>query len=130
LLCGARVRLPGAVVTTIAGGVGGTNAAYADGAGSNAGFNMPLGLVVDAAGTIYLADSINHLIRKVTPAGGTFASVRLQLGNASVGPYAGCQRCDSHEKRSLQNLLFVDFRPCILYVSVSLSVFLFVYLSV
>jgi hypothetical protein len=97
------VRLmSGAVVTTIAGGVSGTNAAFSDGAGSNAGFNLPLGLVVDAVGTIYLADANNHLIRKVSPAGGTCASARLHIGNASVGLYAsGCQRCDSHEEARL-----------------------------
>ncbi len=106
--------MSGAVVTAIAGGVGGTNAAFSDGEGSNAGFDSPLGLVVDAAGTIYLADCSNHLIRKVTPAGGTCASARLHIANASIGPCAsGFQRCDSPEDRGFRNVLFVDFRPSI-----------------
>jgi hypothetical protein len=117
----------GTVVTTIAGGVGGANAAYADGAGSNAGFNKPIGLVVDAAGTIYLADYSNHLIRKVSAAGGTCASARLQIGKASVDPYAsGCQRCESHEERGLRNMFFVHVRPSIVDLNafcVSVSAF-------
>ena len=99
--------MPGAVVTTIAGGIGGTNGASADGEGSNVGFYSPQGLVVDAAGTIYLTDSKNHLIRKVSPAGGTCSSARLQIGNAFLGPYAVCQRCDSHEDCGLRNMLCV-----------------------
>ncbi len=55
------------VVTTLAGraGVGG----WTDGAGNNALFNRPRGVATDAAGNIYVADSGNRTIRKVTPAG-------------------------------------------------------------
>jgi sugar lactone lactonase YvrE len=55
------------VVSTLAGTAGGpgTN----DGLQSQASFNAPLGLAVDAGGTIYVADSQNDIIRSVTPAG-------------------------------------------------------------
>jgi hypothetical protein len=55
------------VVSTLAGlaGFAGTN----DGTGSNARFNGPLGVAVDSAGTVYVADYDSHTIRKVTPAG-------------------------------------------------------------
>ena len=42
---------------------------YKDGTGQNAAFYDPLGLDVDAAGNVYVADSMNHRIRKVSPAG-------------------------------------------------------------
>ncbi len=55
------------VVTTIAGsaGISGT----ADGTGSNARFNQPFGVAVDSATNIYVADTGNATIRKITPSG-------------------------------------------------------------
>ena len=41
----------------------------ADGTGSNARFSSPRGVVVDAAGDVYVADTFNNTIRKVTPVG-------------------------------------------------------------
>ncbi|MDB5010000.1 MAG: repeat-containing protein [Mucilaginibacter sp.] len=54
------------VVSTFAGN--GTRG-YADGSGSIVEFNNPRGLAVDAQGNVYVSDSGNHLIRKITPAG-------------------------------------------------------------
>jgi uncharacterized protein YjiK len=55
------------VVTTLAGtaGAGGS----ADGTGTAARFNQPLSIAVDRAGNLYVADTYNHTIRKVTAAG-------------------------------------------------------------
>ena len=63
-----RIRkiTPGGVVTTLAGS-GGIGAA--DGAGNSASFYMPGGLTVDSDGTLYVADTGNSLLRKITPAG-------------------------------------------------------------
>ena len=55
------------VVTTLAG-VGG-NYGSMDGAGNVALFKGPAGVTVDRAGNTYVADQVNHTIRKVTPAG-------------------------------------------------------------
>ncbi len=62
-----RKVTPAGVVTTIAGypGVVGN----ANNAGTNASFNGPCGIALDAAGNIYVADSGNNLIRQITPAG-------------------------------------------------------------
>ncbi len=58
---------PAGVVTTCAGLalVQGTN----DGIGSTASFNSPQGVTVDHSGNVYVADSWNDTIRKITPAG-------------------------------------------------------------
>ncbi len=61
-----RKITPAAVVTTLAGN--GT-AGNQNGTGSAATFNQPVGLAVDASGNVFIADYINHLIRKITPAG-------------------------------------------------------------
>ena len=42
----------------------------ADGTGSAARFDYPTGVAVDGAGNVYVADYVNHTIRKVTTAGG------------------------------------------------------------
>ncbi|HWA24026.1 MAG TPA: hypothetical protein VG734_00015, partial [Lacunisphaera sp.] len=62
-----RQVTPAGVVTTLAGanGVSGP----ADGTGAAARFNGPAGLAVDTAGTIYVADTFNHTIRKITAGG-------------------------------------------------------------
>lgn len=56
----------GGVVTTLAGnGTPGNQ----NGTGSAARFSEPLGITIDGSGNLYVADYINALIRKVTPAG-------------------------------------------------------------
>ncbi len=60
-----------AVVSTLAGGISGTTGVFANAVGSNAGFSRPFSLAVDASGNVFVADSVNNCIRKVTPGGGT-----------------------------------------------------------
>ena len=57
----------GGMVTTLAGSAG--QAGSADGTGGAAQFNLPDGVAVDSAGNVYVADSANNTIRKVTSAG-------------------------------------------------------------
>lgn len=84
-----RKVTPGGVVTTLAGlahvdqfgePVGGD----ADGTGSAARFNYPRGVAVDGTGDVYVADTINNTIRKVTPAGvvTTLAGLAGTIGSA------------------------------------------------
>ncbi|HEY3854613.1 MAG TPA: MBG domain-containing protein [Verrucomicrobiae bacterium] len=40
---------------------------YVDGAGTNAQFNLPMGITVDAADNVYVADKVNNVIRKISP---------------------------------------------------------------
>jgi sugar lactone lactonase YvrE len=62
-----RKLTPAGVVTTIAGLAG--SAGSADGTGSAARFNFPFGVAVDSFGNVYVADTVNFTIRKITPAG-------------------------------------------------------------
>lgn len=61
------------IVTTIAGTPGAPGSA--DGTGANSQFNGPTGITRDRLGNLFVADSGNHTIRKITPAGivSTFA---------------------------------------------------------
>ncbi|MFH0129557.1 NHL repeat-containing protein [Variovorax sp. VaC1] len=56
---------PARVVSTLAGQKGVTGGQ--DGIGAAATFNQPQGLTINAAGTLYVADTYGQLIRKVTP---------------------------------------------------------------
>ena len=62
-----RKITPAGVVSTLAGAAG--QAGSADGTGAAARFAAPRGLAADAKGTVYVADTDNHTIRKITPAG-------------------------------------------------------------
>jgi sugar lactone lactonase YvrE len=59
-------------------------AGFKDAVGTNALFNQPGGLVADSAGTVYVADSGNGVLRKVM-AGGSVSTPSLQLGTATPG---------------------------------------------
>ncbi len=76
-----RKITPAGLVTTLAGtgrvsgSINGTGGAAArsdgsvDGTGAAARFNAPLGVATDVNGNVYVADTSNHTIRKITPAG-------------------------------------------------------------
>lgn len=62
-----RKITPSGTVSTFAGVAG--EADFVDGTGSAARFSKPVALAVDASDNLYVADSYNHAIRKITPAG-------------------------------------------------------------
>ena len=77
-----RKFTPNGVVTTLAGLAG--QPGSADGIGIGARFRNPWGVAVDNAGNVYVADSSNFTIRKITPAGAvtTLAGLAGQDGSA------------------------------------------------
>jgi len=68
-------------VTILAGspGVGGSQ----DGTGTGARFYRPMGIAVDASGTVYVSDTGNHTIRKITSSG----EVTVVAGRARFAGY-------------------------------------------
>jgi sugar lactone lactonase YvrE len=62
-----RKITPAGVVTTLAGTAGQSGAA--NGTGAAASFSAPRSLSADAAGNVFVADTDNHTVRKITPAG-------------------------------------------------------------
>jgi hypothetical protein len=83
-----RKMTPGGTVTTFAGAAG--VAGFVDGTGSQARFNKPWGLAIDSHDTLYVADSSNHAIRTIEPAGvvTTFAGASTFGSNDGVGTSA------------------------------------------
>ena len=80
-----RIRkvTPAGIITTVAGtGISGHSG---DGGPATAArLNYPVGVAVDAAGNLYIADTGNSRIRKVTPAG-----VITTLAGTGIGGYSG-----------------------------------------
>lgn len=62
-----RKITPARVVTTLAGVAG--SQGDTNGTGLDARFNTPTGVAVDGSGNVYVADTFNHAIRKINPAG-------------------------------------------------------------
>src|SRR5882762_9201461 len=84
-----RKITPGGEVTTLAGTAGAFGATDATGAAAR--FNSPTGVATDGAGNVYVADWLDHAIRKITPAGvvTTFAGKAGAVGSADgTGPKA------------------------------------------
>ncbi|KOF01369.1 hypothetical protein OB69_17950, partial [Roseivirga seohaensis subsp. aquiponti] len=61
-----RKVTPSGEVSTFAGS---GNNSYADGNGTSASFVFPSGITIDDVGNIYVADHLDHRIRKITPSG-------------------------------------------------------------
>ncbi len=72
---------PDGTVTTVAG----SGRGYADGIATEARFDSPEGLALDSAGNIYVADTGNHKIRRITPDG----TVTTIAGSAPIATSQG-----------------------------------------
>ncbi|HVG38649.1 MAG TPA: NHL repeat-containing protein [Pyrinomonadaceae bacterium] len=79
-----RKITPEGVISILAGGAEG----FADGTGAAASFNSPSSLAIDIAGNLYVADTGNHAVRRVTPAG----VVTTLAGDGQVGDSDGPAR--------------------------------------
>lgn len=66
-----QITVPGANVTTIAG-TGGFG--HNDGAAGTAQFFLPVDVAVDSNGDVFVADSFNHVIRKIALPAGTVST--------------------------------------------------------
>lgn len=79
----SRIRkiTPAGVVSTFAG----SSTGYSDGNGTLAQFRTPVGIAIDASDNLYVGDTTNNRIRKITPSGmvSTFA------GNGTAGSANG-----------------------------------------
>jgi sugar lactone lactonase YvrE len=81
-----RKIAPGGAVTTLAGVAGQTGSS--DGTGAAATFNQPQGVAVDSSGNVYVADTNNDTIRKIT-SGGTVTTLAGSAGQTGSGNGAG-----------------------------------------
>jgi sugar lactone lactonase YvrE/predicted small secreted protein len=102
-----RIRkiTPAGEVSTLAGGGGG----FADGVGSDAKFHYPVGIAIDAAGKLYVADDWNNRIRKITPTGDVSTLTVCEEGFADgIGDDAEFNRPVSIASDAAGNLYVAD----------------------
>jgi sugar lactone lactonase YvrE len=98
-----RKMTPARLVTTIAGVAGSSGSV--DGIGKAARFDRPSGMAVDSAGNLYVADTYNNSIRKLTPVGTNW--VVTTLGGMS-GFYGTADGAGSAARFSNPNGVAVD----------------------
>ena len=85
-----KIAADGTVTTLAGSGVFGA----VDANGTAASFRMPAGVAVDAAGNVYVADSDNYRVRKITPGG----DVSTLAGNSLSGAVDGTGSAASFDK--------------------------------
>lgn len=81
-----RKITPAGVVTTFAGctTMVGCAAGSTNGAAATAKFNAPQGIAVDSAGNVYVSDTGNHIIRKITAATGLVSTLAGTAGMPDI----------------------------------------------
>ena len=80
-----RKITPEGVVSTFAGAPGDGAPTFRDGTGTNARFFRPSGIAIDSSSNLYVADTNNHVIRKITSEGvvTTFAGMSGVSGSSN-----------------------------------------------
>jgi len=90
---------------------GSDSAGSADGIGTLANFNGPTGQAIDTNGNLFVADALNHLIRKITPSGvvTTFAGSGTAGSTNGTGTEASFNTPTDLDFDSNGNLFVTDF---------------------
>ncbi len=80
-----KVTVSTGIITTVAGS--GTSSYSGDnGPATSAALYSPWGLALDSSGNVYIGDTYNHRIRKVTVSTGIITTI---AGNGGTGSYSG-----------------------------------------
>ena len=114
-----KITASNGVISTIAGtgGTGWGNGGYSGDAGpaTSAQLNNPQAVALDSAGNVYISDSFNHRIRKITVSTGTISTVAGTgasgySGDGGAATLAQLDRPLGLALDSSGNLYFVDSR--------------------
>ncbi len=108
----AACSVPAIYVTTLAGS---NTSGFANGVGSHAQFNHPFQTAVDTAGNVFVLDTNNYRVRRITPAG----VVSTVAGSGTAG-YADGYGASAHFKTQWSGIA-VNADGTILYVGDSLN---------
>ena len=78
-------------IATVSTFAGNGTAGYIDASGGSAEFNNPQGISVDSKGNVYVSDSFNNLVRKITPGGDVSTLAGIPTLGYTDGPPATAQ---------------------------------------
>ncbi len=103
-----RMITPAGVVSTLAGtGIAG----HSDGISNTASFNYPYGVAIDSSGNVYVADTYNYKIRKITSSGivSTLAGSGIQSNIDGTGTAASFNYPFAVVVDSFNNIYVADY---------------------
>ncbi|HEY2674772.1 MAG TPA: hypothetical protein VGJ07_30935 [Rugosimonospora sp.] len=121
-----RVDAKTRIITTVAGnyakdkandGLGGFSGD--GGVATSAQFNDPQGVAVDGAGDLFIADTLNHAVREVTP-DGTITTVVNHAGTGGAAPSPGGEssgQAPANSRLNTPSAVSIDQSTSVLYIA-------------